>query len=388
MWQDWITGRRDWDLGRVVPDEVLYYLNGPAIFTCRIGLSTYLFFKSDEYDDGDYYLAAPISEREIAALKTGRLSVRGGLSQPNCWLIQTDFDLNVIRYEMKLEGEVRSLLPKSGVPLIGSFTTAADSINQTDSLFAFKFYGDELSEEGMPFSTFKGLIDSVYDVVRNALTPLSLSAGRDRSFMDFPVRQPEFASLLIAIDEPLLDAARLRARDRTRNLDPEAVVQEAQDRGRDFADQVERTVDLAMAGRLPDQFASDNFTFLQQIVEILPSRDSDISKMQFSSNSGGAQVFVEVDAVVGDRIRESFFIVEHRTIYLSGTVTAIIGKSKTFRLQTDFNREVTCQLGWNQFDELVAQDRLRYGVRLGVNGQYIKRDLRDWMKVEGDPVFF
>ena len=253
---------------------------------------------------------------------------------------------------------------------------------------AFKFYGSELSEEGMPFSTFKGLVDNVYDVVRNALTPQSLGAGRDRRFMDFPIRQPEFASLLIAIDNPSLDAARLRARDRTRNLDPDAVVQEAFARGRDFANQVERTVDLAMEGRLPEQYAADNFIFLQQIIDILPSRDSDVTKLQFSSTSGGGQVFVEVDATAGDRIRESFHVVEHRNIYISGRVTAILGKSKTFRLQTDFNREVTCQLGWNQFDDLVARDRLRYNVQLGVNGRYVKRDLRDWMKVEGDPIFF
>ena len=271
MWQDWNTGRVDWDLGQVVPGEILYYLNGPAIFTSRVGLSTYLFYKADEIGDSDYYLAAPISEREIAALKNGRLSVRGGLSQSSCWLMQTDFDLNVIRYEMKLEGEARAFLPKAGVPLIGSFATAADSINQTDSLFAFKFFGDDLSEKGMPFSTFKGLVDSVYDVVRKALTPTSLSGGRDRNFIDFSVRQPEFASLLIAIDDPEVDVARLAAQRRTRNLDPNLVAQEAYERGREFAEQIERTVDLAMENRLPANFAADNFAFVQQIVEILPS---------------------------------------------------------------------------------------------------------------------
>ena len=388
MWEAWITGQRNWNLGQIVPDEVLYYLNGPVIFTCRIGLLTYLFFKSDEYIDGDYYLAAPISDREIDALKSGLLSVRGALSQPQCWLMQIDFDLNVVRYEQRAESAVRAMLPKSGVPLLGSFSTAADSVNQTDALFAFKFFGSEMSEDGMPFSTFKGLVDNVYDVVRNALTPLSLAGGRDRRFIDFPVRQPEFASLLIAIDSPSLDAEKLLARDRTRNLDPDTVVQEAFDRGRDFANQVERTIDLAMAGRLPEEYAADNFVFLQQILDILPSRDSDVTKLQFSSTSAHNQVFVEVDAAAGDRIRESLQIVEHRNIYISGRVTAIIGKSKSFRLQTDFNREVTCQLGWNQFDDLVARDRLRYNVQLGVNGRYVKRQLRDWMKVEGDPIFF
>ena len=387
MWEAWTTGKRDWDLGRVVPDDVLYYLNGPAIFTCRIGLLTYLFFKSDEFEDGDYYIAAAITDRELSALKDGRLSVRGALNQSHCWLLQTDFDLNVVRYEEKPERELKAFLPKPGVPLLGAFGTAADSVNQTDSLFSFKFYGAELSEEGMPFSTFKGLVDRVYDVVRNALTPASLSGGRDRRFMDFPLRQPEFASLLIAIDNPTLDAAQLNSRERTRNLDPDAVVKEAHERGRTFADQVERTIDLAMAGRLTEQFASDNFAFLQQIVDILPTTDGDVSRLQFSSNLNEGQVFVEVDAAAGDRIRQSVQIVERRNVYISGQITAVLWKSKTVRVQTEYNREVTCQLGYTQFDELVVSGRLNIGVRIGLNGRYTTRDVRDWLKVEGDPIF-
>jgi hypothetical protein len=347
-----------------------------------------LFFKSDEFEDGDYYLAASVSDRELSALKQGRLSVRGALSQSRCWLLQTDFDLGVQRYEEKNENEVRAFLPKSGVPLFGSFRTAPDSVAQTDALFAFKFYGDEMSEEGMPFSTFKGLVDSVYEVVRKALTPNSLLGGRDKNFIDYPVRQPEFASLLIAIDDPEIDAARLRAQRRTRNLAPEAVAEEAYQRGREFAEQIERTVDLAMEGRLPENYGRDNFEFIQQIVEILPSADSDVSKLQFSSSSGGAEVFVEVDALAGDRIRESYALVAGRDVYMTGIVDSIIGSSKTFRLKTDYGREITCQLGWNQFDELTANDRLRYGVRIGVNGRYVERQRRDWMKVEGDPIFF
>lgn len=387
MWETWQTGRTDWSLGRIVPDEILYFLNGPAIFTCRIGLSTYLFFKSDEFEAGDYYLASAISERELTALKQGRLSVCGALSQPHCWFLQTDFDLGVQRYEQKREREIRGFLPKSGVPLLGSFRIAPDSIAQSDALFAFKFYGDEMSEEGMPFSTFKGLVDSVYDVVRKALTPNSLSGGRDKNFIDYPVRQPEFASLLIAIDNPAIDTARLRAQRRTRNLEPEAVAEEAYQRGREFAEQIERTVDLAMEGQLPDDYGRDNFEFIQQVVEILPSADSEVSKLQFSSNSGGAEVFVEVDAIAGDRIRASYFSVAGRDVYMTGIVDSIIGSSKTFRLRTDYGREITCQLGWNQFDELTANDRLRYGVRIGVNGRYVERQRRDWMKVEGEPIF-
>ena len=257
-------------------------------------------------------------------------------------MLAIDFDLNVGRYEMRSERAVKALLPKRGVPLIGSFRTAADSIAQTGALFAFKFFGDDLSEEGMPLSTFKGLFHRVNDVVRKALTPVALNGGRDKNFIDFAVRQPEFASFLIAIDDPEVAAARLIAQRRTRNLNAHDVVQQAHERGREFAEQIERTVDLAMAGRLPDNYGPDNFAFIQQIVEILPSTDSEITGLQFSFTSGGGEVFVEVDTAAGDRIRESYVMIAGRDAYLNGIVDGIIGSSKTFRLRTDHGREVTC----------------------------------------------
>lgn len=387
MWEQWRTGRSDWDGGQIKPDEVLYYLNGPAIFLCRIGLENYLFFKSDEHAKGDYYIASAISEREITALKSGNLSVRGALSQPKCWFLETDFDLNVVRYEIFAEAKAAPYFPRSGVALSAAAGTAPDSLTQTDALFAFKFYGDEMSEEGMPFSTFKNLVDRVYNVVKNALVPTSLSAGRDRRFIDFPLRPPEFASLLIAIDNPSIDTSYLNANDRTRLLDPESIAEEAQARGRNFVDQVERTIELAMSDRMSEQFAADNYEFLQHIIEILPSSRNELSKLQFSSTSKGETVFIEIDEAAGDRIRDSVNVVERRTIYIQGVVTAVLWKSKTVRLQTNFGREVTCQLGVTQFDDLIRQGRLKIGERIGFDGRYTKRDLRDFMKVEGDPTF-
>jgi hypothetical protein len=69
MWRNWNTGNTDWKLGHLIPDEILYYLNGPAIFVTEIGLSKFLFFKSDEFDLGDYYIASVVTDREINALK-------------------------------------------------------------------------------------------------------------------------------------------------------------------------------------------------------------------------------------------------------------------------------------------------------------------------------
>ena len=333
MLENWISGRKDWSLGQIEPDEVLYYLNGPAIFTRTLGLAKYIFFKTDENSVGEYYIAATITDHELNALKTGALSVRGALGKARCWIIQTDFDLNVQQYQEYKEKEIRSLLPKSGIPLITAFKSAPDSIHQSESMFSFKFFGSDMSEEGMPFSTFKGLIDGVYNISRTELVPPSLRKGRARDFIDYPIRQPEFASLLIAIDKPVIDAARLRTRPQTMKLDPNVIEKEAYERGRQFANQIEKTIDLAIANGITKTFAAENFKFLERIINILPSVDNDVSRMQFSSMSSGSNIFIEANVQEGDRIREHYIGMISHDMTVTGVVSGLLGSSKTFRPQ-------------------------------------------------------
>jgi len=117
-WSTWTTGQTDWSFGALRPDEVLYSFDGPAIFTCRIGFDTYLFYKADEHKNGDYYVAASISPEELAALKAGELSVRGALAQQKCWLMDVDLDFEVRRYEQRHLDTAGRLLPRHGVALL------------------------------------------------------------------------------------------------------------------------------------------------------------------------------------------------------------------------------------------------------------------------------
>ena len=80
-WTNWTTGQTCWSFGPLVPDEVLHDFFGPAIFTARIGLESFLFYKSGEYNDSDYFIATSVSQEETSALKGGHLSVRGALSK-------------------------------------------------------------------------------------------------------------------------------------------------------------------------------------------------------------------------------------------------------------------------------------------------------------------
>lgn len=56
--------RTDWQGGPVTPCDVLYEVDGPTIFTAQVGLSKLLFFKHDETEDADIFVAAAVSDAD------------------------------------------------------------------------------------------------------------------------------------------------------------------------------------------------------------------------------------------------------------------------------------------------------------------------------------
>src|SRR5690606_6286650 len=85
-WADWTSGHRHWPFGKLEPHESLYDFQGSAIFLKEVGVHRLLFFRSDIHDDGDFFVAAAVSDDERDALKEGRLSVRGAFTGRTCWL--------------------------------------------------------------------------------------------------------------------------------------------------------------------------------------------------------------------------------------------------------------------------------------------------------------
>lgn len=384
-WKEWNSGLRNWSYGRLVPDEILYDFDGPAIFTTRIGLETILFYKADIHDEGDYYLASSVSDTDLIALREGRLSVRGALSQPRCWMMDVDFDLEVIRYEQKNLKDIIPLLPRSGVPIYASFPKAPDSIQQANSPLAFKFFGDDLHYGTIPFDTFKTVIDQVYGVVRRCLTPPVLFSGRDSDVLDIPLQQPQFASLLVAIDSPAINTDILKRRKQTKNLDPEMILIESIKEGARFIEQVERTVDFAHSGRLTNMYAQDYFHIFHSLSEIIPVESGDISRLQISSGLGNQHRFFELDRTVGEKIQYYHKAVRDTPTEISGRIVGTIRKSKTFILRTKAGRDVTCHLLPNIYEELLEAGELMIGRALSVSGTYQRREFRDLMKVTGWP---
>lgn len=385
IWDNWSSGLKNWPFGALTPDEVLYDFDGPAIFTSTIGLHKLLFYKADIHDDGDFYLAVNVSQDKIDALKAGRLSVRGALLQPHCWIFDVDFDLRVQQYEEKQLDAVIALLPKAGVPLYASLKTAPDSVQQATSPLAFKFFGDDLLRGSIPFSIFKGIINEVYEVVRRSLTPPSLTGGRDAEIIKIPLFQPALNSLLIAIDVPSIDVSKMKRRNRTKNLDPITLLDEAQKEGARFIEQVERTVDVASSGKISMGYARDHFEIFDRLNEIIPAENGDVSKLQISSYLDGQNHFIELDRKVGEKIRNIYREVRDQPQNITGKIVGMVRKSHTFILRPSNGREVTCHLVPAIYDNLLLAGELHIGRKLSVSGVYQKRDYRDLIKVDGEP---
>lgn len=377
-----------WIGAELVPHEVLYELNGPAIFVSRFGPFSLLFYKVDEKDETDFFLASQVSTKPLKLLKEGRLSVRGAITSGPIWVCEIDLDRKLRRFAEANESEVTQFLPLPSVGLRADFGVVPDSLQQTEANFAFKFFGEELNEDGMPLSTLKGLVDDVYTTLRHALTPNSLGSGRAATVLDFPVRPLEFASLVIAIDAPEIDRDRLRRGKKTQKLDAEAVLAESMEMGAEFAQHLQTTVNAFKSENLSEKFADDNIDFLMALVEILPSKRGDVRRMQFSANNVGSKdVFVDIDLVTAEKIRASVKEVENRQTSLHGFISGILDGSNTLIIKTRFHREVTCLFSSEDFQQVKDDGNLVIGKPIIVDGYFTKRSRRDLMDVEGMPTF-
>jgi hypothetical protein len=145
MWNPARPIRRDWPSGRIEPLDALYEWDGPVIFTAEIGLYIHLFFIKDEQESGEYFISCMVDEQELRALKDGRLSVRGVFTSKPGWLLQLDFNLVVLAFQELSIDDLAALLPSHGVGLSAGAGLLPDSLDQAESLMAFKFYSKAMS---------------------------------------------------------------------------------------------------------------------------------------------------------------------------------------------------------------------------------------------------
>lgn len=385
MWDNNRPILDQWNAGPIVPEEVLYEYDGPTIFTARVGLALFLFFKKDELENSDIFIAAPVIEVEIDLLKRGGVSVRGLLSYREAWLVQADLDLRVERYQSHTFESIEPLLPKRGLGLRAHFGVVPDSVDQANAFFAFKFISPSMSTRSMPLTVFRGLVDDLSELVRKTLVPQSLATGRDSRYFDVQIGEPKFASLLITIQQPDIDAEGLRSNPRTRELEPEALRAESSFRGQRFWESVEATTAMAALGELEPAAAIEHHFALTQLATLLPSEANHIDQLQISFGGHAGSRMVTIDKAVGGRLVRAEAVAAAQARELSGVIVEVNGEARTFILKDVGGRQTTCAPSRQLFELLEQEGHLVRGVQMRIWGNFWRRTRRDYIYFDQYP---
>lgn len=369
----------NWNAGEIIPRDILFEVDGPTIFTAVIGITIFLFFKRDELHDAEIFIAAPVSQHEIELLKNGRVSVRGVLSYREAWLIQTDLDYQVTKFQEHVYETIEALLPPKGLAIAAKFGTVPDSVEQAEAYLGFKFVSKSMTSRSMPLSVFKGLVDDVSNLVKSALLPHSLAKGRNNRFFDVEIREPKFASLLITISEPRFDQVGLREHEPTRHLQSASLSKEATLLGEELWSSLETTARLAEAGEIAQEIAQAHRNALKQIKTIVPSEQNDLERLELTFHRAQATQVLSIDRKIGDRLLRAERGVDGDRRSIEGTIVEINGEAHTFIIKNLAQRQTTCGLPYEIFAQMERDGLMRRGQRLRITGTFWKRTRRDYI---------
>lgn len=116
MWKLLETNVRDLTFKEMSPDEVLYDFDGPRIFTFKEKSELYFACWSDEdsREKRTRYLVVSIQTHDLELLKEGIFSLIQILDQPMLWVVDRDFDNEVVDVKC-LSGGISSV-PKGFKP--------------------------------------------------------------------------------------------------------------------------------------------------------------------------------------------------------------------------------------------------------------------------------
>ena len=368
-------------------ETVLYSYDGPQIFTGLIGFVRALFIKFEELDQTDLFLATPIDDGILEYLVEGRLSVRGAISTETSWIVEAQPGLTVGRYwTCSFSDLPEDILPESGLGLFSHFGIVADSVAQSEAFFAVKFRSKVMTSKGMPFGTFKALVDKALDASRSILSPLAL-AGTKTSTFDFLVSEPQFASLVIALQSPLLNSRNVKRHLRDSDTDMASVEAEIDSNRANFFVEMREVVEAARKDGIPVSIARDKFHLLDRINTIIPSERNAIDSVDFSGSFSGSAQIIHIDAKTGDKISKAHQVATSSTVREVGIIDVVNAPSSYIVIYSTRGKQVTCYLSGDAFSELDRTGLLKHGSKIELYGRLGRRQRRDLLTVEGVPRF-
>jgi hypothetical protein len=299
--------------------------------------------------------------------------------------VKADHDYVVQNFQAHDYSSIEPYLPPKGVGLAASFGVVPDSIEQAESFLSFKFVGQSMTEESMPLSVFKELVDNISSLVRHTLLPKALQKGRNNRFFDVTIGQPKFASLLVSIKGFDIDSEGMKEFKKTKHLVPEQLRQEAVELGGDLWKSISETSELAIKGELELEKARLHSVFLDHIANIVPSSDNELERLEISYHGTNRPQVITIDRASGDRLIQAGQLEGIQQKSLRGVVVEINGDARTFIIKNEFDRQTTVAPKWRVFEALEKNDALRRGVVMEITGPHWRRKRRDFMVTDVYP---
>lgn len=374
-----------WSSDPISPERVFYEFDGPVIFAAKAAFVEMLFFKFGEREENNLYLAAPITEAIIASMLGGDLSVRGALMSEQLWILELLPDMRVERYWPCRGEEFPSQFMPGRRIGIGAVTRGVpDSLDEAFALFALNFQGQKLKRSGMPFGAFRTIIQNAHDAARKILIP-PLLAGIRSATLDFEITEPKFSSLVVALKEPILDVARISRRLKNDNVQADVISNEIGDNSATFVQEIDEIASSAIKGEITSAVAKERFSVLDQISEIVPGDDREISELAITSNVKGHRASVVIGEDTGAKILRARRLAIATPVEDYGVIIQTNIKRNTFLIQSRRGKEVTCVTDDETFKALRQDERFNGGHRISVFGSLHVRARRDYMAVTAMP---
>jgi hypothetical protein len=381
MWT--IERQPDGDLDRqkVEPIETLYEYDGPMIFRTKLGPVDMLCNKVSYRDGKHLYLACQTDEMTVDALRRGALSVYGAFDRGTYWVLALDDHFKVASYWNCYRGELpKRFFAKPGRALFHWFGQVPDSLEQSNALLAIKFRAAALTEVGMPFGKLKALLDQAFETARKVLIPPQLINSKSSTF-DLQVAPIKFASLMIAVKEPVINMQAIRRNktlDKYERTDFEVAVRS---RGADFAARLQDVHQRSQDNLLDDQYTEENFAFLDVLADILPGEESFIDSVEFNAASLGGPTTVVFKREEAIAIKAKVQGAESRRVVERGAVTGITVASKSLRVRSIRQKDVTCLFSADDFEKLIGGKESIVNRAIVMRGVLTKRARRDLLEV-------
>jgi hypothetical protein len=349
------------------------------------GLQSFFFFKADEQEDSDIFLASETSSDIIDLLKGGRLSIFGALRKDRVSFFELTRGLNIVTcVECNFHDVPEDLLPTKSTPLFSHFGPATDNVEQALSFFSVRFEGKRLSSSGMPFSLFKGLIDHTYDVARKLLSPETL-AGVRSNYFDFPIHKPAFSSLIVAMGEPTLNVKNISEKLGDNVVEAELRAEFEAQKDRLFND-MNKLIGLTERGRLNTGMVTDNFVMLDNLKPLIPTEKNELVSVEFASRKKGGIERFHISEKAGDALEKAIKIAEMTEVTDAGKIQVINAASRTFVIWSDRDKQVTCNISDKDFSLLTSNPEFRTGSRASVRGVLRRRKQCDQLFANQAPV--